>query len=220
LPPNVALIDETLKEVKRVPSGLASKRGIRERAPGPQGVSRPTWKENLMRIGRKRFQTSLALAASLFLSSVTFAAQETKPGPGPTGDWAVLKTVTSGSKLHIKLKNGKTVAGKLSGVSDTGLSLSVSGKPVDLNREDVLSVYQITGKSAKKPTLIGLGAGAAAGAVLGAVGGDSKDGWVFISKKEAAAGLSVLGAGVGALTGFLISRGGHKRVLIYEAKQP
>ena len=168
-----------------------------------------------MRIGRKRFQISLALAASLFLSSVTFA---TRVATATTGDWSVLKTVASGSKLKIKLKNGKTVDGKLSGVSDTALSLSVGGKPVDLSRDDVLSVYQITGKSAKKPTLIGLGVGAAGGAVLGAVGGDSNDSWGFISKKQAAAGLSVLGAGVGAMTGYLIGRGRHKRVLIYEAK--
>jgi hypothetical protein len=34
------------------------------------------------------------------------------------------------------------------------------------------------------------------------------------------AGLTVLGAGAGALTGFLIGRGGGKRWLIYQTSQP
>jgi membrane protein DedA with SNARE-associated domain len=34
------------------------------------------------------------------------------------------------------------------------------------------------------------------------------------------AGLTVIGAGVGALTGYLIGRHGGKRVLVYEAGRP
>jgi hypothetical protein len=169
-----------------------------------------------MCIGRKRFRISLVLIASLLLSSSTLAQVRTEP----TRDWSALKTLSSGSKLVIKQKNGKSVEGKLSGVSDTALSLSVSDKPMDLSREDVLSVYQISAKSAKKATLIGLGVGAAAGAAIGAAGGDSGDSFVFVSKSQLAAGLSVLGAGVGALAGYVIGRSGRKRVLIYEAKQP
>ena len=167
-----------------------------------------------MCIGRKSFTMSLFLATSLLLSSVTLAQVSTVT----THDWSGLKTVVSGSKLVIKLKNRKTVEGKLSGVSDTLLSLSVSNTPVDLSREDVLAVYQISGKSAKKATLIGLGVGAAAGAAIGAAGGDSNG--FIISKSQAAAALSVLGAGVGALAGFAVGKSSRKRVLIYEAKQP
>jgi hypothetical protein len=171
-----------------------------------------------MRTGKNKLAITFALVTSILLSSVTVAAQELKGSP--TGDWSSLNTVTSGSKLAVKLKNGKTIEGKLSAVTDTSLSLAVKGKSVDIKRDDVLSVYQITKKSAAKATLIGLGVGAGAGAAVGAAGGDSSDGWVFISKKQAAAGLSVLGAGVGALTGYLIGRGGHKRVVIYQAGQP
>jgi hypothetical protein len=173
-------------------------------------------KENLMCVGRKRFRASLVLVASLFLSSSTLAQVRTEP----THDWSGLKTLSSGSKLVIKLKNGKSVEGNLSGVSDTALSLSVSSKPMDFSREDVLSVYQVSAKSAKKATLTGLGVGAAAGAGIGAAGGDSGDHPVFVSKAQLAAGLSILGAGAGALAGYFIGRSGRKRVLIYEAKQP
>lgn len=167
-----------------------------------------------MCVGRKGSLSSLVLIAALLLPSVSLA-QGTIPA---TGDWSRLKTVTSGRKLVVKLKTGKTIKGNLNGVSDTALSLSDGNKPVDLNREDVLKVYQIVETSARKATLIGLGVGAATGAAVGAAGGDD-DGF-FISRAQLAAGLSVLGAGVGALAGFAIGKTRNKRELIYEAKQP
>ena len=171
-----------------------------------------------MCIGSKRFMISLGLIASLVLPSVSFAAQEQKTTTAPTSDWSRLNTVTSGSMVAVKLKNGKTVEGKLNSVSDTGLSLSVKDKPADVKREDVLSVYQVTKKSATKSTLIGLGVGAGGGAGIGLAGRNDNS----FEKLEHAmiAGLTVIGAGAGALTGYLIGRSGRKRVLIYQASQP
>ena len=88
---------------------------------------------------------------------------------------------------------------------------------MELKREDVLSIYQGTKKSATKATLIGMGGGAGAGAVIGAAGGSNNNGFDKIDQ-AVTAGLTVLGAGVGAITGYLIGRGGSKRVLVYEAK--
>lgn len=168
-----------------------------------------------MCIGNKRFTISLALVAALLLSPVTLAQNTT----APSSDWSVLNTVASGSELSVKLKAGKTVEGKLSSVSDAVLALSVKNKPVELKREDVLSVYQLKRKSATKAVLIGLGVGAGAGALLGSIGDSRSDGFEKIDQ-AVTAGLTVIGAGVGALTGYLIGRRGNKRVLIYEAKQP
>jgi len=166
-----------------------------------------------MRIARNKFTISLTLVAALVLSSQTAGAQLST---APASDWSRLNAVTAGSKLSVKLKSGKTVDGKLSGVSDTALSLTVKSKPVDLKREDVLSVYQITKKSAAKATVIGLGVGAGAGAAIG-LAGRSNDGFAKL-ENAVTAGLTVLGAGAGALTGFLIGRSGSKRVLIYQAQ--
>ena len=165
---------------------------------------------------RRGFTVGLVLAALLLLSPVASAQNAN----ASARDWSALQAVTQGSKLTVRLKNGKTVEGKLSGVSDGALSLSVKGKPEELKREDVQSVYQVRRKSAKKATLIGLGVGAGAGALVGAAGGDSSDDFPIVTKGQAAAGLSVLGGAAGALTGYLVGRGGHKRVLIYEAGQP
>ncbi|MBC8032200.1 MAG: hypothetical protein H7Z16_19105 [Pyrinomonadaceae bacterium] len=169
-----------------------------------------------MCIGSRRLTISMVLIASLLLTPVTLFAQTAS---APTGDWSRLTAVESGSKLVVTLKNGKTVDGKLSGVSDSALSLSVKNQPVEVKREDVRSVHQVTKKSATKATLIGLGVGAGAGAALGAAGGSNNSGFEKIDH-AVTAGLTVVGAGVGALGGYLIGRGGRKRVLIYETSQP
>lgn len=163
-----------------------------------------------MHIARKRLTViSLLLLAALLLPAPTLA----QGAAMPNRDWSGLKAVTSGSKLFTKLKDGKTISGKLTGVSDTALSLSVKGNPMDLNRDDILSVSLDGRKSAKKATLIGLGVGAGAGAAIGAAGGESGSDPMFISKSTAAAGFAILGAGAGAITGYLIGRTGRKRVL-------
>lgn len=59
---------------------------------------------------RKRFSLSIVLVASLLLSSATLSAQN---AAATTSDWSVLKSVTAGSKLVVKLNTGKTVEGKL-----------------------------------------------------------------------------------------------------------
>lgn len=165
-----------------------------------------------MRINRKRLTITIALVTSLLFSSVTLTAQTTTP----PGDWSRVTAVETKSKLVVKLKNGKTVKGKLSSVSDVGLSLSVKDKPVDVKRDDVLSIYQITKKSATKATVIGMAVGAGTGAAVGAAGGGN-DGFEKIDH-AVTAGLAVLGAAAGALTGYLIGKSGRKQVLIYQAQ--
>lgn len=164
-----------------------------------------------MRTYSKRIATSVTLIASLLLSSTATAQTST--------DWSRLNTIESDSKLSVKLKNGKTINGKLSSVSDSALSLTVKKKPVDIRREEVLTVHQVTKKSVAAPTLIGAGAGAGIGAAAGAVS-DDDEGFALVTKGQLAAGLAVIGAGVGAITGYFIGRGRSKRVLIYQAGQP
>jgi len=162
---------------------------------------------------RKPFVT-FVLVASLLLSTVTVAAQ------GQTNDWSRVTSIASGSKLSVKLKNGKTVNGTFRSASDTALSLMVKNAPTELKREDVATVHEVIKKSATKATLIGMGVGAGAGAALGAIS-DSQDNSGFeFDKLDTAvtAGLAVIGAGVGAVVGYLVGRSGSKRLLIYEAR--
>ncbi len=167
-----------------------------------------------MRLGR-RLAVSLVLAATLLLPPAASAQNAN----APSGDWSTLKAVAAGSKLAVKLKSGQSVEGRLTGVTDDALSLSVKNMPTTLRREDLQSVHQLRGKSATKATLIGAGVGAGAGAALGAAGSSADDGFDKIDK-VATAGLTVIGAGIGATTGYLLGRRGSKRVLIYEAARP
>jgi hypothetical protein len=115
-----------------------------------------------MCVGSRKFTLVLLLAAALLLPSVASAQNSSA-----SGDWAALNTVTSGSKLAVKTKDGRSFEGRLSGVTDSALSLSVKDKPVELRREDVQSVYRVGKNSATKATLIGMGVGAGVGALTG-----------------------------------------------------
>ena len=165
-----------------------------------------------MRIPASQILTITILLFSLLLSPVTLTAQTT------LSDWSRLNAVALGSKLSVKLKDGKTVEGTLRGVSESVLSLTVKNADRELRRDDVQAVHELSKNSVKKATLIGLGVGAGAGAIAGIAGdASSDDGFEKIDNAVAGA-VTLLGAGVGALSGFLIGRSGKKRVLIYEAR--
>jgi small nuclear ribonucleoprotein (snRNP)-like protein len=155
----------------------------------------------------------MVLTASLLLSAVSGAAQ------GQTNDWSRVAALSSGSKLSVKLKNGKSVDGTLSSVSDSTLSLTSKNAPVEIKRDEVRTVHEVVKKSsATKAALIGTGVGAGAGAAAGAVADSNNDDGFEKLDSAATAVLAVAGAGAGALVGYLIGRSGNRRVLIYEAK--
>ena len=158
-----------------------------------------------------KITTIVALLLSFLLSSLALAAQT-----APT-DWSRLNSLTSGTKLSVKLKDGKKFDGTFAAVSDTTLSLTVKNARKEVQRQDVASVHEVSGKSATTATLIGLGVGAGAGAAVGIAGDANSEGFETLDN-SIAAGITVLGAGIGALTGFLIGRSGKKRVRLYVAK--
>jgi hypothetical protein len=160
-----------------------------------------------MRLGKGALAICLILTASLLPPPAVLAQT------AQSRDWSALKSIESGSKLSVKLKDGKTVKGRLGGVSDAALTLSVRDKATDFARGDVQSVYLSKGKSAAKPALIGAGVGAGVGAVVGAQGDDD----FVLSRSQGAAALGAVGAAAGALIGFAVGKTRSKRVLVYEA---
>src|SRR5215203_3556036 len=81
-------------------------------------VRAPVREDTPMFVGRSRLTFCLVLVASLLLSPVV-SAQSTTAG---VNDWSALRAVEVGSKLSVKLKTGKTVEGRLTGVTDDALS--------------------------------------------------------------------------------------------------
>ena len=166
-----------------------------------------------MRITTRQFATIVILLTSLLLSSVTLAAQTANT------DWSRLTSVPTGSKLSVKLRNGKKIEGTLSTVSDTVLTLLVKNGSTEVKRDDISSVHTVSGASVAKATLIGLGVGAGVGAVVGLAGDASSDAGGFEAIDNAVAGaITVIGALAGTVTGFVIGKTRKKRVLIYEAR--
>ena len=163
-----------------------------------------------MRIPTKQIAIIVVLLLSFLLSPVTLVAQT------GTSEWSRLSAVTTGTKLSVKLKEKKKVEGTLTSVSDTSLSLTVKNAAKDIRREDIASVHEVSKMSAGKSTVVGMGIGAGLGAVLGLVADNNDEGLEV--RDSVTAGVVVVGAGIGALTGFLIGRSGKKRVLLYESK--
>lgn len=163
-----------------------------------------------MFIRSRSFTMILTITLSLSLFAIPLQAQSS------LNDWSRLNSLEFGSKLVVKLKNGKSVEGKLNSVSDLLLVVNVKNLNQELKRDDVLTVHRVTKKSATKATLIGAGVGGGTGAVIGAVGGRESD---FDKLDQAVtAGLTIIGAGVGAIGGYFIGRSGRKKELIYETR--
>ena len=162
-----------------------------------------------------RFILTVSLVTSILLAPVTSLAQNV----ASTNDWAALRNIPADSKVSVKLKTGKSVDGKLLSVSDSSITISRNNSSLDIKRDDVKSVHQVIKKSATPATLIGLGVGAGAGAAMGAVAASNDNNSFDFDKfdKAATAGLAIIGAGVGALTGYLIGRQGSKRTLVYQS---
>jgi small nuclear ribonucleoprotein (snRNP)-like protein len=155
----------------------------------------------------------LVVVALFLLSTLTVVAQE------PANSWSRVTAVAAGTKVSVKLKSGKTLKGTVNSASDNGLSLNVKNAATEVKREEVATVYEVVKKSsATKATLIGTGVGAGVGAATGGIASAKDDDGFDKIDHVATAGLAVAGAGVGALVGYLVGRGGTKRVLVYEAK--
>ena len=163
---------------------------------------------------------ALVFAVLLAAPTLTPAAALASGAAARGDDWASVTALSPGEKLVVDLKDGRTVKGKLSRVSDEGLSLDGKGGAADVRRESVLRVYLVTGGTRRKSALIGAAVGAGAGAAWGArYATESLDSFSR-NRGRAVAGTSLLAAGVfggvGALIGRALGRG-ESRELIYRA---
>lgn len=130
------------------------------------------------------------------------------------GSWEGLKTIPPGDELVVDLRNGQTLKGRLSSVSDTTMTLVQGKNTTDANRGDVLRVHRVISKSAKRATMIGLGIGVGVGLTAAVAAAKSGPGEGDADLGALIAG--TIGAGAGSLVGYII--GSRKqRALIYES---
>jgi hypothetical protein len=98
--------------------------------------------------------------------------------------------------------------------NDNNLTMSRSGKVVNVARSDIREIFHSKGKAAKgKWAAIGAGVGAGAGAGIGAIqySPDRDDSEIYVAMG------SLIGVGAGAVTGLLFGTSRRNRTLIYSA---
>jgi hypothetical protein len=161
---------------------------------------------------QKRLVISIALIASLLVWPFAVSAQSSSKG-----NWDFVRNLAADSKVSVKLKTGKKVDGHFKSASDSLLTLTTGSGPVDLKRDEIASVYEVRRKSATKSAMLGMGIGAGAGAALGAAGSANDDNGFDQIDHAIIAGLVVVGAVAGSVTGYFVGRRA-KRTLIYENK--
>ena len=135
-------------------------------------------------------------------------------GQTASGNWARVQAVAVDDRLIVKLKDGKTIEGRMIEASDTNLSLTRDKKVVNISRDTINQIQLSTGKAEKtKWALIGTGVGAASGAGIGAAkaSGVIDDGEIYILIG------TVIGASIGAASGVVFGASRRGRELIYTA---
>jgi hypothetical protein len=130
------------------------------------------------------------------------------------GDWTAVQSLPADEDISIKLKTGKKVRGEFLSATDNELTITRKGKGESFAKDAIAEIERLERKAEKgKYALIGAGVGTAAGAGIGVAkaGRTSDDGYVYT-----VAGVA-MGAGFGALGGFLFGQAKRKHVLIYQA---
>lgn len=132
-----------------------------------------------------------------------------------SSNWAVVQQLRTSEALVVKKKDGHQVKGEMIEATDTTLTIDRDGKPLSIPRADVRQVYVIEGKASKgKWALIGAGIGAGAGTGIGALKYDpNKDDYeIYIYMG------TLIGTGVGAVSGLLFGQTKRNRTMVYDAR--
>ncbi len=144
--------------------------------------------------------------------SIIFAQKTSDPS---IGTWSDVQALQAGNELTIKLKDGKSINGRLRSVSDSGLSVSGGKGDTVVDREDLYRIYRQVPKTHDRAMAIGAAIGGGLGVASGVF---SSDGAGDLSQPASIVLIGAVFAGVGALIGWAVN-GGKKRVLVYQAKK-
>lgn len=153
---------------------------------------------------------SLALVLILLLGHAPLVLSQQS-----TDNWSAVQQLRVSEDLVVKKKDGKQVKGEMIEASENTLTIDRDGKPLNIPRADVRQVYVMEGKAQKgKWAWIGAGVGAGTGAGIGAAKYSSTidDGELYIVFG------TLLGTGIGAVSGMLFGQSRRKRVMVYEAR--
>ena len=151
-----------------------------------------------------------ALALMLILETagpLAFAQQ-------PRGDWTAVQSLPADQHISIGLKTGRHVRGEFLSATNNEVTITRKGKGESFAKDEIGQIESLERKAEKgKYAAIGAGIGTGAGAGIGVAKASSAsdDGGIYTVVGVA------MGAGFGALGGFLWGQAKRKHVLIYQA---
>lgn len=161
-------------------------------------------------MNRKTTVLSALVVITLVCAPLAIAQQ-----PAASSDWsAVQAALAPGDEIVVNLKDGRSLDGKFASVTDAELSLTRNSKVEAVGRDRVFQIYEKKRKSEKgKYAAIGAAIGAGAGLGIGLAKNSPPidDGRIY------PIGGAILGAGIGAVGGFLFGQAKRKRTLLYQA---
>lgn len=147
-------------------------------------------------------------------------------------DWENVKKLKPGAAVEISLWTGENLSGEIAGVSDTGMQVATVGGNIDprvswlrdFDRANIRSVARMREHSlpnSKRWMIAGALAGGAVGVTQGAVR-DAEHGnngrWIVGGFAGAVLGFVVSCAALGVVGVVDITRGVHRREVVYEDK--
>ena len=130
------------------------------------------------------------------------------------GDWTAVQSLPADTDLSIHLKTGKKIHGEFLSATDNEVTITRKGKGESFAKDAISQIERLERKAEKgKYAAIGAGIGTGVGAGIGGAKASSAsdDGYVYTIVGVA------MGAGFGALGGFLWGQAKQKHVLIYQA---
>lgn len=146
-------------------------------------------------------------AAFLFVFALAASAQSTAQS------WNDVKTLAAGTSIRISA-GSHTMSGQLQEVTEESIAIESGKKQQAFRRQDVTRVSVKKAAHRGRNTLIGLGAGAAIGATVGAASHQDCTGFcLFYTTRgqDAAIGAAVF-AVIGTAVGALIPTGGWREI--------
>ena len=129
--------------------------------------------------------------------------------------WSILQSLPAGLPIVVKTASGQSHKGQFRNATDSSLDLIVNNKVVSLRAAEVSRVYALRGRPLLKGTLIGMAAGTAAGAGIGAIGGRRPIG--ILGQGAVTAISAGLGFILGSIAGLVVGSTQHKKELVYES---
>ena len=146
-------------------------------------------------------------ASLLFVFALTASAQS------PVRSWQDVEGLTAGTPVRISA-GSHTISGQLQRVTDESIVLESAKTQQSFRRQDIMRVSVKKAGHRGRNALIGLGAGAAIGAIAGAASHQDCTGFCpfYTSRGEAAAIVAGVFGAIGAGIGALIPAGGWHEI--------